>query len=61
MEGYTFIRTCDACGYKLKLAGEPKNKETRSYIYRKCPQCKSEAFDYGSWKHNDPNYDWTKD
>ncbi len=44
-----WIRRCNSCGYKLKAARETQDKTRTSYIYRKCPSCKSESFDYGSW------------
>lgn len=45
-----FVRTCQACDYELILSGEPKDASSNSFIYRKCPKCKSEAFDHGSWR-----------
>ena len=43
-------RTCQSCGYNLLASIETKDKTRSSYIYRKCPKCKSEGFDYGSWQ-----------
>ncbi len=48
-----WVRTCTCCDYKLVSNTEPKDKSKPSYGYRKCPKCKSEAFDYGSWRGND--------
>src|SRR6266403_1263850 len=45
-----FVRTCQGCGYELKSSSETKDKTRSSYIYRKCPSCKSEDFDWGSWR-----------
>lgn len=44
-----YVRTCQECGYELQLANEPKVING----FRKCPKCKSEAFDYGSWQGYD--------
>jgi len=51
-----YIRTCQACGFKLDCE-EPLRKDTRAYTERKCPKCKSEAFDFGSWRNDDSDYD----
>lgn len=48
-----WIRKCDSCGYELKATTETQDKTRSSYIYRKCPSCKSESFDYGSWQGYD--------
>lgn len=48
-----FIRTCQSCNYELVLSGEPKNTTSKSFMYRKCPKCKSENFDYGSQRGYD--------
>jgi predicted nucleic-acid-binding Zn-ribbon protein len=47
-----FKRTCQECGYKLitPTGPGPGAKVTDAYIFRKCPKCKSEAFDYGSYQ-----------
>jgi hypothetical protein len=45
-----YVRTCQACNYELKASVEPKDKSKASFLFRKCPRCKSEAFDYGSWR-----------
>lgn len=42
-----WIRTCQECGYLLSVEKEPIDKTRPSYLNRKCPLCKSEAFDYG--------------
>ena len=51
MKTVKFIRTCQECGYKLECK-EPEHKQAASnaYLNKKCPKCKSEAFDYGSNK-----------
>src|SRR5258707_15408316 len=43
-----FIRTCQECGYKLVCSRPKDGPLSNSYTNRKCPSCKSEAFDYGS-------------
>lgn len=43
-----YIRTCQSCGYELVLSHEPKDTTSKSFRFRKCPKCKSEAFDFGS-------------
>lgn len=48
-----WIRICQSCGYELKSSSEPKNKSRASYGFRKCPKCKSEDFDWGSWRGYD--------
>lgn len=47
-----WIRTCQECGYKLAKSEEPSDqrKASAAYGFVKCPKCKSEAFDYGSWQ-----------
>lgn len=45
-----YVRKCNCCDYKLVTSSETKDKTSKSYIYRKCPKCRSEAFDYGSWQ-----------
>jgi hypothetical protein len=46
-----WVRTCQVCDYTLNSSTEPsdKTKASNSYGFRKCPKCKSEAFDYGTW------------
>jgi hypothetical protein len=48
-----YVRTCQACQYKLVTSSETKDKTTASYRNRKCPKCRSEAFDWGSWQGYD--------
>lgn len=47
-----FIRTCQECFYKLEseTGPEPGEAVTNAYDFRKCPRCKSEAFDRGSYQ-----------
>ncbi len=48
-----YIRTCQSCDYELVLSSEPKDTTSKSFRFRKCPKCKSEDFDYGSWRGYD--------
>jgi len=48
-----YIRTCTCCDYELVSRTEPKDKTSNSFRNRRCPKCKSEAFDYGSWSGYD--------
>lgn len=48
-----YIRTCQSCDYELVLSGEPKDTTSRSFKFRKCPRCKSEDFDFGSYRGYD--------
>lgn len=47
-----FKRTCQECGFKLISATGPLpgDKVTNAYTFKKCPKCKSEGFDYGSYQ-----------
>lgn len=46
-----YIRTCQECGHKQE-AKDPATYKARKESWRelKCKRCKSEAFDYGSWR-----------
>ena len=48
-----YIRTCQSCDYELVLANEPKDTTSKSFKFRKCPKCKSEDFDFGSYQGYD--------
>ena len=48
-----YIRTCQSCGYELSASTETKDKSTKSYRFRKCPKCRAEDFDWGSWRGYD--------
>jgi len=61
MKGYKFIRTCQACGFELDCKGESKRKDTRAYTERRCPKCKSEAFDFGSWRIEGSKFDYKEE
>jgi len=48
-----FLRTCQECLFQLfsdsgPLAGD---KIKDSYLFKKCPRCKSESLDYGSYQN----------
>ena len=58
---YTYIRTCQSCGYKLRSPTQPKDTTSKGFINRKCPKCRSESFDFGSYQNNDPDHDYTTD
>jgi hypothetical protein len=47
-----FIRTCQECGVKIESAKGPMPGDhvSNAYVYKKCPKCKSESFDYGSYQ-----------
>ena len=48
-----YIRTCQSCSYELVLSSQPKDTSSKSFRFRKCPKCKNEDFDYGSWQGYD--------
>lgn len=48
-----FVRTCQECGKRIR-ANEPKAAPSNAYLYKACPRCRSEAFDYGSQQDVDP-------
>jgi len=49
-------RVCQACDHEIKC-NPPKDYDkgasyiTPAYANKTCPKCKSEAFDYGSYRH----------
>jgi hypothetical protein len=52
-----FIRTCQECGKRVK-AKDPQGNPSNAYLFRACPACKSEAFDYGSNQDVDENLNY---
>lgn len=46
LEG-SWFRTCQECGYN-KVDIKPDSTMNDAYANRKCPRCKSIAFDYGA-------------
>jgi hypothetical protein len=48
-----YIRTCQSCDYELVLSHKPKDTTSKAFRFRKCPKCKSEDFDFGSYRGYD--------
>ena len=60
-----YIRTCQSCGHKQEAKDPNKmSKNYEGWRELKCKKCKSEDFDFGSYKDFDENgnpveIDWT--
>ena len=46
-----WVRTCQSCNHKKVADTEPVNKYTPAYTEATCRKCKSESYDYGSWRN----------